>query len=595
MPEQPEQPRNLQPLASKGKPTKVEEAKINSRHLRGTIKEVLHDDTKPVFDHDDLQLLKFHGSYQQDDRDARAAVKALGTDPVNIFMLRIKIPGGVLSPEQYLGMDQLAEEVTHDDALRVTTRQNFQLHGVIKGDLKQTIKRTNEVLLSTLCGCGDVARNIMAPPAPLATPGHKAVRALAQTLSDALCPQTKAYYEIWLNGEQVHSSEEETEPLYGDTYLPRKFKTGIALPEDNSVDAHSQDVALIAILKDGKFQGVNVLVGGGLGMTHKMESTYARLGSQLGYADAEHAVEVVRTVAVMFRDYGDRTDRKHARLKYVLEEYGVEAFRADFQSRVSFQLKPWVQIPPLEHQDWLGAHDQGDGKFLYGVFIPNGRIIDSERCRMKTAFRKIVQSMRLPVVLTPTQNILFTDLSADQVKAIEKVLNAYNVPTVASMSWVRRGAVACPALPTCGLALTEAERVMPEVVDLLEQEFQRVGLADEPITIRMTGCPNGCARPYTADVGLVGHKPGHYDIFLGGSIHGERMAEFYALNVPMLELGKALRPILVAWKQQRSSGESLGDFYDRVFSAPGRRRDLLTGSRDNPAQERVLALPVLQA
>jgi sulfite reductase beta subunit-like hemoprotein len=590
-------PGPLRPLGDPNKPSKVEQAKVKSRHLRGTIKEVLADATKKEFEHDDLQLLKFHGSYQQDDRDNRAANKALGAEAETSFMVRIKVPGGVLTPEQYLAMDQVADEFSSNHSLRVTTRQNFQLHGILKTTLQATIKGVNEILLSTLSGCGDVARNVMAPPAPLANPAHQAARGLAQQLSEALCPQTRAYYEIWLNGELAHSStaDNENEPLYGEVYLPRKFKSAIGLPEDNSVDVHSQDVGLVAILEGDRFLGVNILVGGGLGMTHKKEDTYARLATELGYVEAAHAVDAVRTIAAMFRDYGDRSDRKHARLKYVVEEQGIEAFRAEFQRRVSFKLQPWKPIAKLVHQDWLGRHEQGDGKFCYGIFIPNGRIADFEKTRIRTALRKIIQNLRPLVVLTPNQNILLGNLTDAQVKSIEKTLAAYNVALPDTLTWVERGSMACVALPTCGLALTEAERVLPEVVDQLEDEFRRLNLENVPLTIRMTGCPNGCARPYTADIGLVGHKPGHYDLFLGGSLHGHRVAEHYSENVKQEEIGLTLRPVLEAWSRQRMPDEPLGDFYDRVLSGE-RRRDLVSGDREHPARPRVektLSLPVL--
>jgi len=582
---------HLKPMANKDKPSKVEEAKRKSHYLRGTITEILTDQQAESFEHDDMQIMKFHGIYQQDDRDARSLARVTGQGKQYSFMLRIRIPGGVLTPEQYLALDRLSDEVTYNASLRVTTRQAFQLHGVVKGTLKATMQRINELLLSTLCGCGDVERNIMSSPAPLADTGHQALRRLANDLAGNLCPESKAYYEVWLDGKKVETSQtdEEGEPLYGETYLPRKFKTGIALPDDNAVDVHSQDVGLVAILEDGRLKGANVMVGGGLGMTHKKPETYARLGTRLGYVDAEHIVETVRTIATIFRDYGDRTDRKHARLKYIVEEQGIDNFRAEFRERVDFELKDWVEVGELKHRDWLGQHPQGDGKFFYGLFIPNGRIIDHEVIRYKAAVRTIVEALRPEVILTPNQNVIFGNLAEEDVEKVEKVLEAFNVPKVEDVTAVKRHAMACVALPTCGLALTEAERVFPGVMEKLEEEFRRVGLEDEPVTVRMTGCPNGCARPYTADIGLVGHKPGHYDVFLGGSIHGHRMAEFYAENVPIDELAPTLRPIIEAWGAQRMPAESLGEFYNRVY-CDGEARHLATGSRDNPARDRIAAL-----
>ncbi|MFW6059717.1 MAG: NADPH-dependent assimilatory sulfite reductase hemoprotein subunit [Phycisphaeraceae bacterium] len=534
----------------------------------------------------DKNIIKFHGIYQQDDRDTRAANKALGLDKDWMFMLRIKVPGGALTADQYLAMDQLADEITHNASLRVTTRQNFQLHGVLKGDLRKTIQHVNRVLLDSLCGCGDVERNIMAPPAPIQTPAYQTVRKLARELSDAMAPKTNAYHEVWLNGEKVDTSQQENEddPLYKDVYLPRKFKTGIALPTDNSIDAHSQDVGLIGLPdEDGNITGYNVLVGGGFGMTHKKPKTYARLASELGFIKPEHAIETVRVVATMHRDYGDRTDRTHARVKYIVEEYGIEAFRDEFNRRASFNLQPWQPLPELTHNDWLGKHEQGDGKYIYGVYIPCGRIINGDTVRLKTAIRKIVEAIRPNVTLTPTQNILFGDLTEDDLKKIERTLKALNVPTVDNMTATRRYAMACPAQPTCGLALTEAERVFDDVISDFEQEMRRLELDDEPITIRMTGCPNGCARPYSADIGLVGHKPGHYDIFIGGSLHGHRMAEFFQINVPQDQLVPTLRPLLEQWRDQRMPEESLGDFWVRTYGINRDKPHIVTGDRDDPA------------
>ena len=569
------------------KPSKVEKAKQASRHLRGSIDEVLHSDA-PIFEHDDMQLLKFHGIYQQDDRDARAAGKAAGIGRQYSFMLRLRIPGGVVSGDQYLAMDRLADQVTFNSSLRITTRQAFQLHGVIKDTLKQTMQRINRELLSTMNGCGDVERNIMAPPAPLKDSAHVAVRELANELADRLAQKSNAYFEVWLDGEKVDTSE-EADDLYGQAYLPRKFKTGIALPDDNAADVYTQDVGLIAIPDaEGNIQGANILVGGGLGMTHKKPETYARLGSKLGYVDREHIVDAVKTIVTIHRDFGDRSDRKHARLKYIVEEQGLDAVPAEFMERADFDLKPWVECGDAKHQDWLGKHEQGDGRFFYGVYVPSGRIIDGQTIRMKTAFGMIVEAIGCEVILTPNQNVIFADLTDEHVKQLERILSAFNVPRVEDMTAVQRYGMSCVALPTCGLALTEAERVFGDVVKDLETEFMRLGVEDSRMTVRMTGCPNGCARPYNADIGLVGHKPGHYDIFLGGRLDGDRMAEFYAMNVPMDEITPTLRPILERWAADRMPEETLGDFYNRVF-ADGAERHLATGDRENPAIDRVQA------
>ncbi len=568
------------------KQTKVEQVKINSRFLRGTIPEDLENE-QSFFEDDNVHLLKFHGIYQQDDRDARPALKAVGMDKTGWFMMRVKVPGGTLNAEQYLTLDALADDVVYNQSLRVTTRQNVQLHGLLKGEIKPAIQRISRVMLSSLCGCGDVERNIMAPSAPFADEGHRQLRALAHRLSDELCPRTHAYHEIWLDGEKVDTSR-ESEPLYGPQYLPRKFKTGIALPEDNSVGVYEQDVGLIALMEDGWLKGADVLVGGGMGMTHKNAKTYARLATPLGYVEAEHIVDAVRTIMAIFRDHGDRTDRRHARLKYLIEEWGIERFREEFIRRADFPLEAWVDVGPLRCPDYLGKHEQGDDRYFYGVYIPNGRIIDHESCRIKTALRLAVEALRPEVILTPHQNIIFANLSADDVKKLEVILESFGLPRVEGLTAVRRYAVACVALPTCGLALTESERVMPTVVEAIENELRRLGVADVPFTLRMTGCPNGCSRPYTADLALVGHKPGHYDIYIGGGLAGDRVVDLFAVNVPRDQLVEAVRPVLEAWAVKRMPEEGLGDFYQRILGRGG-RRTLITGSKDETVQDAVLA------
>ncbi len=564
--------------------SKVEVAKRNSRFLRGTIADILAG-TEESFEHDDMQLLKFHGSYQQDDRDARKAARKTGGGKKWIFMVRAKIPGGVVTADQYLAMAELADRVTHNRSLRITTRQGFQFHGVIKDNLKPTIAAINKSLLTTLGACGDVCRNVMAIPAPSADPGIQAARAFARRISDELSPRTPAYHELWLDGEKVDTSgpAEKIEPLYRDVYLPRKFKVGIALPDDNSVDVHSHDVGLIAIVKDGAVTGANVLVGGGMGLTHGKPETYARLGTPLGFIEAKHIVEACRIIATLHRDFGDRSDRRHARLKYVVEEWGMDRFREEFQRRAEFPLKPWVDTGPVKFRDHLGVHPQDNGKQYYGVQVPNGRVIDSDGIAYKTAFRRIVEELRPGVVLSPTQDIIFTDLDAAAVDRLKAILEEFGVAAPDTLSAVRRFAMACPAMPTCGLALSESERVMPGVVDRFEDEFRQLGLENEPITIRMTGCPNGCARPYTADIGLVGRMKGKYDVFLGGGIHGDRLVELYKELVPEEELVEALRPFLEEWKAKRTPGETLSDYYQRAHG-PSVPRTILSGAKEPVAK-----------
>lgn len=578
---------SLTPLANKRKASKVERVKRTSRQLRGTIARTLNDPHATCFDENDVQLIKFHGIYQQEDRDERTAAKVTGQGRQPFFMVRVKVPGGVLTPDQYLAVSKLASEFTQDGSLRLTTRQNLQLHGMLKQDLKKAICRVNAVLLDTFGGAGDVERNIMAPAAPIDDVGHRRLRKLAEELTKAMVPRTNAYHEIWLDGEKIDAASEPTDQLYGEGYLPRKFKTGLALPEDNSVEVHTQDVGLIGVVRANELIGCNVNVGGGLGMTHNNPRTYARLATPLGYVDRNRVIEFVQAVVGIHRDYGDRTDRRHARLKYIVEEFGIDAFREELEKRLGFPLEPSATVGELQHPDWLGVHNQGNGTYFLGLPISNGRIKDGHRVRIKIAVDTIVKTFRPQVSLTPDQNLIFGGIQVGDLKKIERVLQAYHVPRIDDLRKVRRHSMACPAQPTCGLALTESERVFDDVIDQLERELDRLGLTEAPIRVRMTGCPNGCVRPYTADIGLVGHKPGHYDIFLGGAPQGDRLGEHYATNVTQDELVPTLRPLLEQWRRLRMPEESFGDFWERLHR-PDSRRDLLTGARDAPALVRLL-------
>lgn len=566
--------RSPEPLARKGEETGVERVKRESRNLRGGLRDALRDGESGL-DEGDQRVAKFHGIYQQENRDARAAARVSGAGRRAEFMLRTRIPAGQLTAGQYLAMDRLADEVVYNRSLRITTRQNFQLHGLLKGDLKRAIQRIDAAMLSTLSGCGDVERNIVAPPAPLIGTGHRALHELAVELTEALTPSTAAYREIWLDGECVDTSR-EVESFYGPQYLPRKFKTGLALPEDNSVDVLAQDCGLIAHVVAGELRGANVVVGGGSGLTHRKAHTYARLATPLGYVDRADLVECVRAVAGIFRDFGDRTDRRHSRLKYIVEEWGIDTFRTEFERRTDFRLAPSLDLGALQHRDWLGAHEQGDGRWLHGLAIPSGRLIDDEHGPWRSAVRTLVEELRPRVVLTAQTNLLLADLSPEAVIRVGKVLDDFGLARPESQSPARRHAMACPALPTCGLALAESERVASVVIAGFEREFARLGVDDTPVSIRMTGCPNGCARPYGADLGLVGRKPGHYDVFVGGGLDGTRLGELFLESVAMDRLVDRLGPLFEDWARRRKDREGLGDYFERCHRGSG-RRDLLTG------------------
>jgi sulfite reductase (ferredoxin) len=563
------------------KESKVEIAKRAGRHLRGSIGEQLDADTTH-FSGDDLTLLKFHGTYQQDDRDARRSRDENG-EKAFAFMVRVALPAGVLNAEQYLALEEIADRYANG-TLRVTTRQGFQFHGVLKQGLKATIAEVNRRLMTTLAACGDVSRNVMGCPAPVDDEAHAAVRAAARGIAERLRPASRAYHEIWLDGEKQLSTEEE-EPFYGDVYLPRKFKTGVALSTDNCVDIWSQDVGLVAIVENRQVRGFNVLVGGGLGMTHHKADTSARLAEPLGFVAPEHAVEAARVVASIFRDYGNRSDRRHARLKYLVAEWGIEKFRAEFERRAEFPLAPAVELPSLPYHDHLGRHRQPDGRWFYGVFVQSGRITDNGTHRLKSALHQIVARFHPGVHLTGQQNVLLTDLDDAAVRTVETVLREHGVTPPQELSAARRFSMACPALPTCGLAVAESERAMPEILDRFEAELSSLGLRDEPLTIRMTGCPNGCARPYTADIAFVGRSVGLYNVYVGGGLGGDRVVDLYRADVRVDDLLEVVRPLLARWAAERWSGEGLSDFYQRLVGRSERRRSI-TG-REEPTAELV--------
>jgi len=562
--------------------SKAEIAKRNSRHLRGTIAETLASGTTH-FEGADKGLLKFHGTYQQDDRDLRHENRKKGLEEAYQFMVRCAIPGGVVTADQYLGLDALSDQYANH-SLRVTTRQGFQLHGVIKKNLKATIAGINHTLLTTVSACGDVERNVMTCPAPLHDEAHVTLRRIAREIAVQLRPATRAYHEIWLDGEKALSTEQE-EPFYGDVYLPRKFKTAIALADDNCVDVYNDDAGLIAILEGSRIVGYNVLVGGGMGMTHGKADTVARLGEPVGFVAPDHVVEAVRTMCAIFRDHGNREDRRHARIKYLINDWGIERFREEFRRRALFDLHDWRPIPRPVFHDHLGRNRQDNGKWFYGVFVENGRIIDRDGLRIKTALREIVKTHRPGLRLTPHQNVLLTDLDEAAIDGIERTLLDHGVIPVTQLSAARRYSMACPALPTCGLAMSESERLMPTVVDAFEAELTALGMRNEPITLRMTGCPNGCARPYTVDIAFVGRRPDVYHIYVGGGMEGDRVVDLYAADVKTDDLVPTLRPLLQSWAKNRRHGENLSDFYQHLLKRDQPRQGI-TG-RETPTRELV--------
>ncbi len=546
--------------------SKNEHIKIESDYLRGQLAAELAADSSH-FSEDQVQMLKFHGSYQQEDRDARQQRKSAGSEKAYQFMVRSRIPGGVLSAEQYLAEDDLAGRYANG-TLRITTRQGLQLHGILKGELRPTIAAINAALLSTLAACGDVNRNVMACPAPAANRVQARVQELAQDIALHLAPHTHAYHEIWVDGEQLETvrleQEAENEPIYGPTYLPRKFKIGVAFAGDNCVDIYTQDIGLVAELAGERLDGFTILVGGGLGMTHGKTETYPRLATPLCYVTAEEVTPVVEAIVTIQRDFGDRQNRKHARMKYLVEERGIAWFRAELERRLGHG----VQDPRAAHwqdvEDHLGWHVQADGNWYLGVYIENGRVKDTPSMRLRSGLRHAVEKFRPGIRLTAQQNILFTDISKDQRAAFTALLASYDIPTTPAEVGTRRFAMACPALPTCGLALAEAERVLPAIMQQIEADLQALGLANETLSIRMTGCPNGCARPYMGDIGFVGRTKDVYNVYVGGDLLNTRLNTLYAASVHMKDLVPTLRPLLALWRDERRTREAFGDFCTRV-------------------------------
>jgi len=567
------------PAVTENKVSKLEGIKERSRFLREPLASELLEDTNR-FSEEAVQILKFHGSYQQDNRDNRVR----GQDKDYRMMLRTRNPGGFIPPELYLTLDDLSDRYGYHN-LRATTRQGIQLHGILKQNLRETIASIIRSLGSTLGACGDLNRNVMAPPAPFKNqPEYALARQYADNIADLLRPQTDAYYEIWLDDEKAVTVEEHPdvvaarqrngngtifhegeEPIYGTHYMPRKFKIAVTVPGDNSVDAYTQDVTLVVITDDaGKLQGFNILAGGGMGRTHNKEETFARIADEIGYVDKADVYDAVKAIVATQRDYGDRYNRRHARMKYLLHDWGVEKFRAQLEGYFGKPLQPYKALPEWTFYDYLGWHEQGDGNWFVGVNVDNGRIFDSETFKLKSALKEIVERFRIPMRITGNQNIILYEIKPEDKDAIQDILARSGVTQPEAIDPLVRHAMACPALPTCGLAVTESERVIPDILRRVRSLLDKLNLGDEHFVIRMTGCPNGCARPYMAELGFVGSAPGAYQIWLGGSANQTRLARPFLdrLKADLLETG--LEPLFVCFRDQRRTGEGFGDFCDRV-------------------------------
>lgn len=538
--------------------------KTASRHLRGNLKAEFADASTPTVSAEGEQLIKFHGTYQQDDRDQRIALKKAGKDKAYSFMLRVRLPGGKATSQQWLVLDQLATDFAWP-SLRLTTRQTFQFHGVLKGHMKPLIQGMHKVLLDSIAACGDVNRNVMAPVNPEQSPVLEQVYQDAKNWSDYALPKTRAYHEIWLDEELVAGGEPEREPMYGDTYLPRKFKTGFAVPPSNDVDVYSQDLGFIAIIEDGKLVGYNVTVGGGQGMSHGNDKTFPRIADTLGFIARDQVNKVGEAVLTTQRDFGDRTDRKHARLKYTIADRGVEWFKAEVEKRSGVAFGPARPAVFTTVQDPHGWHKNADGTWFYGLHILSGRIVDRAGWPMRTALREIAQMHRGDFRLTPSQNLTISGVSEREKPVIEAILARYGLDKENARSGLRLNALSCVALPTCGLALAESERALPDILARFETILDEAGLHEDAISLRVTGCPNGCARPYLAEIGFVGKAPNKYALYLGAAYNGTRLNRLVAPSITIEDAVKLLEPVIKRYAKERQPGEKFGDFCERVI------------------------------
>lgn len=548
----------------------VEKLKTESRFLRGTIGEELKNEL-PNFDSGSVQILKHHGMYQQDDRDQRMANREKGIkDKAFMMMLRTRIPGGKLTAAQMLAEIDLCDELG-DTTLRLTTRQAIQLHGIFKDDLREVIRRTNEVQMSTLGACGDVNRNVMCCPAPYKNRIYDQIQELADEVSEHFLPRTRAYHELWLSDPETGEKEmvgggvegNELEPIYGPTYLPRKFKAAIGLTYDNCIDIYTNDLGLLAIIENDEIIGYNVLVGGGMGVTPAKKTTFPALAKKLTFATPDEVIAISEAIVKVQRDFGNRGDRKHARMKYLINDWGIEKFRKQVSDYYGSELVDPHADDVHGFNDHMGWDEQGDGKWFYGLNVENGRVVDNDRFQLKSAIKEVCQTLQPGIRLTSHQSLIFTDIEESDREALTEILKKHSIQLSEEYSTVRRWSMACVAWPTCGLAITESERALPILMDQFESELAKLGLAAEEFTVRMTGCPNGCARPYNPDIGLVGKAKNRYTVYLGGRLLGNRLGFIYKDLVEFEDIVPELMKVFVLFKAHREEDETFGDFCDR--------------------------------
>ncbi|KTT82428.1 sulfite reductase subunit beta [Mammaliicoccus sciuri] len=539
----------------------MEHIKNRSNYLRGTIKEGLADEITGAIAEDDTKLLKFHGSYMQDDRDIRDERRKQKLEPAYSFMIRVRVPGGTATADQWVAMDDISTEYANN-TIKLTTRQAFQFHGILKRNLKSSMQSIHHAVMDSLAACGDVNRNVMCNPNPYQSGVHKEVDTLATQISDHLSPQTGAYHEIWLDDEKIIDTKEEVEPMYGKTYLPRKFKIGIAVPPSNDIDVYSQDIGLIAVIEDDQLVGFNVTVGGGMGMTHGDTKTYPQVGRLLGYFPKEEAVDVCEKILTIQRDYGNRENRKNARFKYTVDRLGVDFIREELNKRLGWEIE---EAKPFEfkHNGDRYGWTEGSGKWHFTLFIQNGRVKDTSDYKLKTALREIAEIHTGDFRLTPNQNLIIANVAKSKKQQIQKIIDKYGITDGEHYTGLRRNSMACVAFPTCGLAMAESERYLPTLINKIEGLLDEAGLNEEEITIRMTGCPNGCARPALAEIAFIGKAPGKYNMYLGGGFTGDRLNKLFKENIGEDEILESLKPILIQYGKEKNDGEHFGDFVIR--------------------------------
>ncbi|MFA3941414.1 assimilatory sulfite reductase (NADPH) hemoprotein subunit [Bacillus subtilis] len=550
--------------APDGSPSDVERIKKESDYLRGTLKEVMLDRISAGIPDDDNRLMKHHGSYLQDDRDLRNERQKQKLEPAYQFMLRVRMPGGVSTPEQWLVMDDLSQKYGNG-TLKLTTRETFQMHGILKWNMKKTIQTIHSALLDTIAACGDVNRNVMCASNPYQSEIHSEVYEWSKKLSDDLLPRTRAYHEIWLDEERVAGTpEEEVEPMYGPLYLPRKFKIGIAVPPSNDIDVFSQDLGFIAIVEDGKLIGFNVAIGGGMGMTHGDTATYPQLAKVIGFCRPEQMYDVAEKTITIQRDYGNRSVRKNARFKYTVDRLGLENVKEELENRLGWSLEEAKPYHFDHNGDRYGWVEGIEDKWHFTLFVEGGRITDYDDYKLMTGLREIAKVHTGEFRLTANQNLMIANVSSDKKEEISALIEQYGLTDGKHHSALRRSSMACVALPTCGLAMAEAERYLPTLLDKIEEIIDENCLRDQEITIRMTGCPNGCARHALGEIGFIGKAPGKYNMYLGAAFDGSRLSKMYRENIGEADILSELRVLLSRYAKEREEGEHFGDFVIRA-------------------------------